>query len=356
MTARRPLVSVGGFTKELPTADTLPLALIGVTSFSAGDLSPLFTTAEATATTTPALSFTRISQSQNLFYGSPNGSSGVPTFRGLEVDDLPTVDLLHGGHGQTTQIAAFDSLSPVTTRGDIIYGGLFGSNKRLAGNGTSAPKYLKSTGSAGVATDPVWTALDTGDLQSGTLPIARGGTNATSFTSGRVPYFNGTGLVDSADMKYGSAIFEVGASAGGGEIRSHQNSSNFYISLKTDTGANLSGIYRNNPGFTSGFPIAYSTATGDILIDAFFGSGNKVSLQLQGAEIAKFDSAGLTMASGKPVTVGAARFLGYTSVGSGPTTTQFPNDKDWGFHKDTIGGVIYLAWNLGGLIQSVQLT
>src|SRR5271170_6658271 len=46
-----------------------------VTTFSAGNLSPLFTASVATATSTPALTFAAISQSQNLVYASPNGSA-----------------------------------------------------------------------------------------------------------------------------------------------------------------------------------------------------------------------------------------------------------------------------------------
>lgn len=64
-----------------------------VTSFSAGDLSPLFTSNVATATTTPALTFAQVSQSQNLFFASPNGSAGNPTFRAIATADLAAVAL-----------------------------------------------------------------------------------------------------------------------------------------------------------------------------------------------------------------------------------------------------------------------
>lgn len=59
-----------------------------VTSFSSGNFSPLFTTSVTNSTTTPSLSFTGISQLQNLVYASPNGSSGVPSFRSLAVADI----------------------------------------------------------------------------------------------------------------------------------------------------------------------------------------------------------------------------------------------------------------------------
>jgi hypothetical protein len=62
-----------------------------VTSFSAGNLSPLFNSIVTSPTSTPNISFSKISQAQNLFYASPNGVSGVPTFRALVAADIPTL-------------------------------------------------------------------------------------------------------------------------------------------------------------------------------------------------------------------------------------------------------------------------
>ena len=61
-----------------------------VTSFSAGNLSPLFTTSVATATTTPALSFSLNTQVQKTFLAGPtSGADAAPTFRTIEAADLP---------------------------------------------------------------------------------------------------------------------------------------------------------------------------------------------------------------------------------------------------------------------------
>lgn len=61
-----------------------------VTSFSAGNLSPLFTTNVATATTTPALTFTLNNAAINTVYaGATSGSPAPPTFRSLVTADLP---------------------------------------------------------------------------------------------------------------------------------------------------------------------------------------------------------------------------------------------------------------------------
>jgi len=61
-----------------------------VTSFSSGDLSPLFTTSVATPTTTPALSYNLTSQSANRFFAGPtSGGLASPTFRALVTGDIP---------------------------------------------------------------------------------------------------------------------------------------------------------------------------------------------------------------------------------------------------------------------------
>ncbi len=64
-----------------------------VTNFTAGDLSPLFTASVANPTTTPALTFAQVSQLQNLFFASPNGAPGNPSFRAIATADLSGVAL-----------------------------------------------------------------------------------------------------------------------------------------------------------------------------------------------------------------------------------------------------------------------
>lgn len=65
-----------------------------VTSFSAGDLSTLFTTSEATPTTTPALTFTATTGiAQNAVLAGPSsGGAGAYSFRALVPADIPTLN------------------------------------------------------------------------------------------------------------------------------------------------------------------------------------------------------------------------------------------------------------------------
>lgn len=64
-----------------------------------------------------------------------------------------TVPIAGGGTGQVTKAPAFDALSPMTTGGDLIYGGASGTGTRLA-NG-SAGQVLTSTGGTSA---PNWAA------------------------------------------------------------------------------------------------------------------------------------------------------------------------------------------------------
>lgn len=61
-----------------------------------------------------------------------NGLSNTITNVSLATGVTGTLPLGNGGTGQTTKSAAFDALSPMTTSGDIIYGGTSGTGTRLA--------------------------------------------------------------------------------------------------------------------------------------------------------------------------------------------------------------------------------
>ena len=66
-------------------------SLSAVTSFSAGNCNPLFTTSVANPTTTPALSFSLDPAAPNTFLAGPEfgSTSALPTYRNIETPDLP---------------------------------------------------------------------------------------------------------------------------------------------------------------------------------------------------------------------------------------------------------------------------
>lgn len=74
-----------------------------VTTFTSGNLTPLFTTSVATPTTTPSLTFTLTNANPHQFFGNNTGSIGPPSFVTLGTGDLPftysgnTTKLVTGG-------------------------------------------------------------------------------------------------------------------------------------------------------------------------------------------------------------------------------------------------------------------
>jgi hypothetical protein len=69
--------------------------------------------------------------------------------------------------------------NPMTTLGDLLYGGASGAATRLAGNTSTTPMYLKSLGASGAATAPTLAQIQFSDI-AGTLGIGAGGTGQTT--------------------------------------------------------------------------------------------------------------------------------------------------------------------------------
>ena len=195
-----------------------------VTSVGLADSTGLFNITGSPVTSSGTLTLSTFqSQAQKTFFAAPTGSSGAPTFRLIVAGDIPTLNqnttgtagnvtgviaIVNGGTGQTTANAAFNALSPMTTGGDLIYGGASGAGTRLA-NGT-AGQVLTSNGTT---LAPTWTTPTTGTVTNvtgsgniassggstpnitftGVLPIANGGTNGTdAATLGGIVYTNAT--------------------------------------------------------------------------------------------------------------------------------------------------------------------
>lgn len=98
-----------------------------VTGFSSGDLSPIFTTSVATATTTPALSFSLSTQSANTIFAGPSTPpNAAPTFRSMVLGDLPSgVGLTDNPLSQfaaTTSSELASVISDETGTGSVMFG------------------------------------------------------------------------------------------------------------------------------------------------------------------------------------------------------------------------------------------
>jgi hypothetical protein len=85
-----------------------------VTTFGAGNFTPLFTTSVANAGSTPNLSFTAVSKNPNLVFAGPaSGGATSPDFRSLVLADIPTSSAVLYG--------AYDSLPAASQQGRIYF-------------------------------------------------------------------------------------------------------------------------------------------------------------------------------------------------------------------------------------------
>lgn len=209
-----------------------------VTSFSSGNLSPLFNTSVATPTTTPALSFSQISQAQNLFFASPNGSSGVPTFRAIVAADLPSLS---------------STYVPVT--------------RNITINGTTFDLSADRTWSVGIVTS----------LSAGT-GISIGGTSSIPIVTNTAPdqtvvLTAGTGI--SITGTYPSFTITNSSPSSGGTVTSVAA-----LTLGT-TGTDLSSSVANStttPVITLNVPTASATNRGALSSTDWTTFNNKVSM------------------------------------------------------------------------------
>jgi hypothetical protein len=75
-----------------------------------------------------------------------------------------SLPIARGGTGQASAAAGFDALSPMTTLGDLIYGGAAGTRTRLAPNTTATRKFLRMTGDGTSGAAPAWDTLQSADI------------------------------------------------------------------------------------------------------------------------------------------------------------------------------------------------
>lgn len=136
--------------------------------------------AAADATKQAAISASAVTAGQTRTVTWPNFNLTLPAADGSSGQALTT-----NGSG----VLSFSSVltNPMTTAGDLIYGGGAGAPTRLAA-GTSS-QVLHS------GTTPSWGAVSLTADVSGTLPIANGGTNLTTYTTGDTLYASASNVL-----------------------------------------------------------------------------------------------------------------------------------------------------------------
>jgi hypothetical protein len=292
--------------------------------------------------------------------GVASGGSGLAT--------LATFALLAGG---TTATGALQQVSGLGTSGQVLTSNgaaALPTWQAAAGGGLSNPLGAGSLGAAslqlGAAGDGLWQpATHIVGIQANSFEVLRAEAAASSVnylraiasattaalqlaaagTDTNIPIKlvpKGTGAVQFAD---GTAAAPSIAFPGGAGI-------GFYSGATNAVGIPINGnprIYLDAGGDaiflrSSG---AYSFAS---TADASHPGGMGAGLSMPSAGSLSFD----TTATGNAL----GRAHQRTSTAANATTTEYPNDKDWGIHKNTSSGNIFLVHNNGGTIVSVQLS
>lgn len=245
-----------------------------VTSVSVGNLSPLFNSSVATSTTTPAITFTQISQTANRLLIAPDGTNGVPTFRTLVVGDLPTIPISKGGTNSTAaltndrvMVSSAGAIVPsadITTTELAFLDGIGGLTNGVLRKGTG----VLTTGAINLASADV----------TGILPIGNGGTGITTTpANGRLLIGNGSGYT-SATLTAGAGI-SVTNGAGTISIASSIptiNSLSGALTINTGTTGSDIAVNSSSTTITINIPTATSSARGALSSTDWSTFNNKI--------------------------------------------------------------------------------
>ena len=105
-----------------------------------------------------SIAVTKADASHNGYLSSTDWTA----FNGKQ-NTLVAADASHNGYLTSTDWSTFNGkiTNPMTTLGDMIYGGASGTPQALTGNVVASPKVLYSTGNGSAALAPFWSAVPT---------------------------------------------------------------------------------------------------------------------------------------------------------------------------------------------------
>ena len=165
--------------------------LLGRSSSGAGDVEEIACTAAGRALLDDAAAS---DQRTTLGLGTiATQNANNVTITGGAVSGITDLAIADGGTGASTKAAAFDALSPMTSSGDIIYGGASGTGTRLAKGSDGQVLTLAS----GV---PSWAAAAGGSAPDCYLRLSGG--NGYGSTNNKIRRFSNTVASNGTDFTY----------------------------------------------------------------------------------------------------------------------------------------------------------
>ncbi len=166
--------ATGNRTIELPTITNISNIVLGSTSTSTVALS-------TAANSKDILNFYYDGTNCYWNIGKGYGTAVTSASTNLVTGITGTLAIANGGTGATSKSSAFDALSPLTTSGDIIYGGTSGSGTRLA-KGTDGQVLQLSSGL------PSWQNGFNKETEKVNFGSSTGSFNQANFTTAVGPY------------------------------------------------------------------------------------------------------------------------------------------------------------------------
>jgi hypothetical protein len=290
--------STGGFTFPITAAQ----GGTGLTSYSIGDM--------IYASDTTALTKLNAASAGNVLLSGATPSWGKVALASFVSGTLPVAN---GG----TNITSY-------TIGDILYASAAGVLSSLADVATG-----NALISGGVGVAPSYGKIGLTTHVSGTLPVANGGTNITSYVVGDLLYASTTGVLSSlADVATGNALISggVGVAPSYGKIglTTHVSGTLPVANGGTDITSYTTGdiLYASAAGALSSLA---DVATGNALISGGVGAApsyGKIGLatHVSGTLPLANGGTGVTTAP-----AAAAVLLGYTTTATAASTTTLTN-------------------------------
>jgi hypothetical protein len=186
-----------------------------VTTFSAGNLSPLFTTSVATATTTPALTFSLSNAGADTVFANCTGSSAAPSFCSIVSAMVPPINLASTANGGVTGILPVANGGTATASPSLVAG----TNVTITGTWPNQTVNASTTSGANAALSNLTSVA----VNSALLPGADNSISIDSllfryvnfWASGDFGWSNGSGTADTGISRLSAGVIAAGNGTAG---------------------------------------------------------------------------------------------------------------------------------------------